>query len=118
SLTPAIAQLLPESEARRELQRRSLVAAGYHSRESWINLTAVRFVLSFLSMVIVGFWLNVAPEPMEPWLLALLVAAPLMMWAIPPLVVGYQAAERKIDIERGIPDVLDMMNMGVSQGLT
>ena len=118
SLTPSIAQLLPETDARREVQRKSLVGAGYYARAAWLNLTAIRFVLSFLALVIVGFWLIVAPPAVEPWLLGLLVMAPLFMWALPPLVVAFKAAERKIDVERGLPDVLDMMNMGVSQGLT
>jgi tight adherence protein C len=59
-----------------------------------------------------------APPAIEPWLLGLLVMAPLLMWALPPLIIAFKASERKIDIERGLPDVLDMMNMGVSQGLT
>ena len=118
SITPAVAQMLPETGARREVQRKNLASAGYHSRASWLNLTAIRFVLSFLALVIVGFWLIMAPPALEPWLLALLVMAPLFMWALPPLIVAYKASERKIDIERGLPDVLDMMNMGVSQGLT
>jgi tight adherence protein C len=118
SLTPSIAQLLPESNSRREVQRKTLAAAGYHSRAAWLNLSAIRFVLSFLALVIVGFWLIMAPPAIEPWLLGLLVMAPLFMWALPPLMVSFKAAERKIDIERGLPDVLDMMNMGVSQGLT
>jgi len=100
------------------VQRKNLVGAGYMSRASWINLTAVRFVLAFSLIVIVGYALIIAPPAMEPWLVALLVIAPLLAWSIPPLVVSYKASERKIDIERGLPDVLDMMNMGVSQGLT
>lgn len=118
SLTPSIAQLLPETDSRREMQRKSLVAAGYHSRASWLNLSAIRFALSFLSLVVVGIWLIMAPPAIEAWLLGLLVMAPLFMWALPPLIVAFKASERKIDIERGLPDVLDMMNMGVSQGLT
>jgi tight adherence protein C len=118
SITPAIAQLLPETDARRDSQRKNLIAAGYHSRASWLNLASIRFVLSFLAMVVVGFWLIVAPPALEVWLIGLLVAAPLFLWAIPPLLVAFKATERKSDIERGLPDVLDMMNMGVSQGLT
>jgi tight adherence protein C len=118
SMTPAIAQLLPETDARRDSQRKNLIAAGYHSRASWLNLASIRFVLSFLAMVVVGFWLIVAPPALEVWLIGLLVAAPLFLWAIPPLLVAFKATERKADIERGLPDVLDMMNMGVSQGLT
>lgn len=118
SLTPSIAQLLPETDARKTAQRKTLLAAGYHSRASSLNLSAIRFTLSFLALVIVGFWLIMAPPAIEPWLLALLVIAPPFMWALPPLMVNFKAAERKIDIERGLPDVLDMMNMGVSQGLT
>jgi tight adherence protein C len=118
ALTPALAELLPESAARREAQRKSLLGAGYLSRASWLNLTAIRFVLAFLSLVITGFWLLMAPPALEPWLLGAVVLAPLFFWALPPLIVSWQASERKIDIERGLPDVLDMLNMGVSQGLT
>ncbi len=43
---------------------------------------------------------------------------PFHCWAVPPLIVTFKASERKIDIERGLPDLLDMLNMGISQGLT
>ncbi len=117
-LTPSLAQMLPETAPRRETQRKNLVGAGYQTRASWINLTAIRFVLAFLAVVIVGYLLIMAPPVLEPWLMAFLVIAPILAWALPPLVVSHKASERKIDIERGLPDVLDMMNMGVSQGLT
>ena len=118
SVTPSLAQLLPESESRREVQRKNLTAAGYRSRASWLNLTALRFVLAFLSMVIIGALLIMAPPVAEPWLMGLLVGIPLLLWALPPLIVAVKAHERKIDIDRGLPDILDMLNMGVSQGLT
>ena len=118
SMTPALAQMLPESDARRSIQRQNLTAAGYRSRASWLNLTAVRFVLAFLCLVVMGLLLLVAPAAAEPWLMGAIVAGPLLMWALPPLLVSAKASERRIDIERGLPDVLDMLNMGVSQGLT
>ncbi|MBL8818646.1 MAG: type II secretion system F family protein [Planctomyces sp.] len=117
-ITPSLAQLLPETAARREIQRKSLLGAGYRSRASWLNLTATRFVLAFFSLISIGFWLIMAPPSLEPWLLAMVVVVPMLMWAIPPLVVSVKASDRKIDIERGLPDVLDMLNMGVSQGLS
>ncbi len=117
-ITPAVAQLLPESAARRETQRKNLTGAGYFSRASWMNLAALRFLLGFMAVVVIGILLIFAPPVAEPWLVVLLVIAPLMAWAVPPLVVAFKASERRIDIDRGLPDVLDMMNMGVSQGLT
>ncbi len=116
--TPALAQMLPESASRKVKQRQDLAAAGYHSRGSWLNLNAVRFVLAFLGLALVGLALIVAPPAAEPYLLAAVIAAPLVGWAVPPLLVGSKAAERRADIERGLPDALDMLNMGVSQGLT
>jgi len=116
--TAAIAQLLPESDRRREEQQKNLVAAGYYSRAAWLNLNAIRFVLAFLVLLVVGFWLLTAPPQLEPVLLGLVVLGPLLMWALPPLIVASRASERRVNIERGLPDVLDMLNMGVSQGLT
>ena len=118
SATPALAEMLPESESRRIIQRQKLAAAGYHSRAAWINLNAVRFVLAFLTLVIGGFWLLMAPPQLETFLLSFVVLGPLVMWSLPPLFVSSKASERIIDIERGLPDVLDMLNMAVSQGLT
>ena len=116
--TPMLAQMLPESESRRETQRQNLVAAGYHSRAAWWNLNSIRFVLAFAALIAAGFWLLLASPQTELWALGTVVAAPLLMWGIPPLLVSSKAAERKIDIERGLPDVLDMLSMNVSQGLT
>ncbi len=118
NVTSALAEMLPESESRRTTQRQNLAAAGYHSRAAWINLNAVRFVLAFLTLVVGGFWLLMAPPQLETFLLGFVVLGPLVMWALPPLFVTSRANERKVDIERGLPDVLDMLNMGVSQGLT
>ena len=53
-ITSAVAQLLPESAGRREAQRKNLTGAGYFSRASWMNLTALRFVLAFCSVVFLG----------------------------------------------------------------
>lgn len=116
--TPALAQMLPETPSRKVKQRQDLAAAGYHSRGSWLNLNAVRFVFAFLGLALVGLALIVAPPVAEPYLLAAVIAAPLVGWAVPPLLVSSKAAERRGDIERGLPDALDMLNMGVSQGLT
>lgn len=116
--TRVLAQMLPESSRRKMKQRQDLNAAGYHSRASWLNLNSVRFVLAFLALAVTGMALIAVSPAAEPYLLAAVVAAPLLGWAVPPLLVSSKASERRADIERGLPDALDMLNMGVSQGLT
>ena len=46
------------------------------------------------------------------------ILAPLLGWALPTLYVRGKAKERKREIERAMPDLLDMLNMCVGQGLT
>ncbi|MEY3173675.1 MAG: hypothetical protein RLZZ436_1589 [Planctomycetota bacterium] len=116
--TAAIAQLLPETSRRRERQRKSLTAAGYRSRAAWINLAAIRFVLAFFALTLLGALLIMAPPVLEPYVIGAIVLIPLLLWALPPLLITFRATERTEDIERGLPDVMDMLNMGVSQGLT
>lgn len=116
--TPALAQMLPESESRRLTQRKNLMAAGYQSRAAWQNLSALRFILSFSSLCLLGLLLIMAPPEIESATVAAVVIVPLLMWALPPLAVASRASERTRDIEMGLPDVLDMLNMCVSQGLT
>jgi tight adherence protein C len=62
--------------------------------------------------------LLVAPKDAEPWIFAGLVLLPAIGWALPTLLVRRQAADRLAEIERSMPDMLDMLNMCVSQGLT
>jgi len=117
-VTAALAQMLPESEARKSIQRRNLTAAGYLSRASWMNLTAVRFVLAFGAMLMLGLLLLMVPPVVEPYIIGGLLLVPPLLWALPPLLVAARAGERVFEVERGLPDLLDMLNMCVSQGLT
>jgi tight adherence protein C len=117
-LTPEIAALLPDSGSRRDETRQELVSAGYYEPHALQNLSAVRYALMMLGVIVSLAALLFAPQRVE-WIAIIgLVALPLLGWAVPRLYVRGRAAERRSEIERGMPDVLDMLNMCVSQGLT
>lgn len=116
--TPVLAAFLPDSDARAEEARKELQAAGYYEPHAAQNFAALRYVLAFLGLLIAGTFLVLAPARVE-WIGMLgLILLPLLGWAVPRLYVRGQAAERRTEIERGMPDLLDMLNMCVSQGLT
>lgn len=117
-VTPTLAAMLPDSEPRREEARKELHAAGFYQPHAFENLAATRYLLMMLGLVIGGVALILAPQRLE-WLAVIsIVALPLLGWAFPRLYVRGQAAERRSQIEQGMPDLLDMLNMCVSQGLT
>jgi tight adherence protein C len=116
--TRVLAALLPESAERRAALKKSLRNAGYYEPHAWHNLAAARYLGVMLPIVIGLGLLLVAPPDAEPWIFAGLVLLPAMGWALPTLLVRRQAADRLAEIERAMPDLLDMMNMCVSQGLT
>ena len=117
-LNPALASLLPESAERREQSRKELLAAGYHSPHAVENLAATRYVYMMLALVVFGALLLIAPPRLEPWAIGGLIVGPMLGWALPMLRIRSQAEERKLEIGRAMPDLLDMLNMCVSQGLT
>jgi tight adherence protein C len=117
-LNPAMASLLPDTPQRREDARRDLNAAGYYSPHAVENLAAVRYALIMLAILVFGGLLLIVPVALEPWAVAGLVAGPLLGWALPVLYVRRKAADRIGEIGRAMPDLLDMLNMCVSQGLT
>ena len=117
-LNPALASLLPESAERREQSRKELLAAGYHSPHAVENLSATRYVYMMLALVVFGALLLIAPPRLEPWAMGGLIVGPMLGWALPMLRIRSQAEERKLEIGRAMPDLLDMLNMCVSQGLT
>jgi tight adherence protein C len=117
-LNPAFASLLPDSDERREEARKDLMAAGYYNPHAVENLAATRYVLMMLGMVTFGALLLIVPPRLEPWMVSGCILAPLLGWAVPALYIRNKARERRHQIERAMPDLLDMLNMCVSQGLT
>ncbi len=117
-LTPTLASLLPESPTRREQVERELRHAGFYQPHAWENLAALRYLGIVVPMIVCGVLLIAVPPRWEGMLLALLVLLPAAGWALPRLYVRRRAAERLALIEHGMPDMLDMLNMCVSQGMT
>lgn len=116
--TRVLAALLPESPDRRADIKRTLRNAGYYEPHAWHNLAAARYLGLMLPILIGLGLLLMAPQEIEPWIIGGLVLMPALGWALPTLLVRRQAADRLAEIERGMPDLLDMLNMCVSQGLT
>lgn len=117
-LNPAMAAALPDSPERQEDARKSLQAAGYYNPHALENLSAIRYALMMLSILFFGGLLILVPAQLEPWAVAGLVIGPILGWALPMLHVRNKAADRTREIGRAMPDLLDMLNMCVSQGLT
>jgi tight adherence protein C len=118
TVTPTLAALLPDSDVRREEARRDLQAAGYYQPHATSNLAAIRYLCILLPLMVLGLLLVLAPKTLERPLLIMMLIVPAAGWALPRLIVRGRAAARKSRIENGIPDLLDMLNMCVSQGMT
>jgi len=117
-LTGVLAALLPESATRREQLKGELRTAGFYGPHAWHNLAAFRYLGIMLPLVLFGTLLVLVPPQLEVAVLSLLVLASGMGWALPRLYVKSKAARRCLEIESALPDMLDMLNMCVSQGLT
>ena len=116
--TGVLASFLPQSAERRDETRRELWSAGFYQPHAVDNLSAIRYLLMIVPMFVLGGLLVIVPPTLERWVLGLLVIVPLLGWALPRLYVRGKAADRLNEIERAMPDMLDMLNMSVSQGLT
>jgi tight adherence protein C len=118
ALNPVLASLLPESPERQEAARKELSAAGYYNPHAVENLAALRYSLIMLSLLVFGGLLLIVPTRLEPMVIAGLVIGPILGWALPMLHIRRKAADRIREIGKAMPDLLDMLNMCVSQGLT
>jgi len=115
-ITPTLASLMPITDKSRV--ENELFQAGYYQPHALENLSAVRFSGMGISLIFFGtLFLFVPPEGEVPCAIAALIA-PMLCWAIPRVIIQNRGADRKSEIERAMPDMLDMLNMCVSQGLT
>lgn len=117
-LTPALSALLPESDARKQSLKHELIEAGYYTPHAYENLAAVRYLGLMLPLLFFGALLVFGPPQLEPVMLGLMVAGAVLGWSLPRLLVRSKAAKRRNEIEQALPDVIDLLNMCVSQGMT
>ncbi|WP_437224868.1 type II secretion system F family protein [Planctomicrobium sp. SH661] len=116
--TPVLSELLPTTEEGRRALTKSLRNAGYYTPHAWQNLSAVRYLGIVLPIILFGALLIVVPESLEAYMIAGMVVGPAIGWALPTLYIRGKAANRLREIENAMPDMLDLLNMCVSQGMT
>src|SRR5258708_26383517 len=116
--TPLLAALLPESDERRVATRKELQTAGYYQPHAVENLAAIRYLAIIVPLLVLGGLLLVVPARWERSILVSMLIVPPAAWALPRLIITRRAAERIFRIENAVPDMLDMLNMCVSQGMT
>jgi tight adherence protein C len=117
-VTPMLSSLLPDSTERHRQTVKELQEAGYYERNAVTNFRATRYLLIVVPVVLLGLMLLVVPPQFELYILGSMLLIPLLGWALPRLVLKSQAKERMFQIERAMPDMLDMLSMCVSQGMT
>jgi tight adherence protein C len=118
AVTPLLASLLPESQARREVLKKELQNAGYYQPHALLNLSAIRYVLIVVPMLAMGALMVAVPQNLEPFALGGMLGFSLLGWSLPRLYLRSKATDRRSEIERSLPDMLDMLNMCISQGMT
>lgn len=118
SATPILAAFLPEGDEARRLLARELKQAGDYAPHARENLAATRFLFMMGSLLLGGVCVLMAPRSVERALLIGTLVMTALGWAVPSLMVKNRAKSRRTEIERAIPDMMDMLNMCVSQGLT
>jgi tight adherence protein C len=117
-VTSSLAEFLPESDERKEAVSASLKNAGFYSAHAWHNLAAIRFLGIFLPIMVCGALLVLVPERLEGYVIGAMVVLALLGWSLPTMWVRGRAKKRLEEMGRGMPDMLDLLNMCVSQGMT
>jgi len=116
--TPSLAEMLPESDERKEAVAVALKNAGFYSAHAWHNLAAIRILGIILPILLCGLLLVVVPERLEPYVIGGMVVLTILGWSLPTMWVRSRAKARLEEMGRGMPDMLDLLNMCVSQGMT
>jgi len=112
-VTPTLAALMPLTDRTRV--ENELSQGGFYQPHALQNLSAVRFFGILLSLMFFGILFMFVPPVLEiPVAITALVVS-MLFWAVPRVLIQNRGTDRKSEIERAMPDMLDMC---VSQGLT
>jgi tight adherence protein C len=116
-ITLCLARALPESKSQAERIRADLERAGDHQPLAYERLAATRYAGMMASLIVFGTLTIIVPRPIEPWCLSGLAIGMFASWRIPVWRLRRRAAHRLDAIERGIPDLVDLVFLCLSQGL-
>ncbi|NQV24125.1 MAG: type II secretion system F family protein [Rhodopirellula sp.] len=114
--TSVISSVMPSPDIERTTKE--LTRAGYHQPHALQNLQAVRFMMLFGVLFLGGCAVVLVPSRFELFAILGTIGVAGFVWAVPRIFLQNRATERTSQLERAMPDMLDMLNMCVSQGLT
>ena len=118
-LKRAIAGVIPQSNSEIEKIERDLKRAGYYKSTALLEYMATRNTLVVGVIVMTGI-LSVIADPttqVPQWILASGLVTVLLGYALPRMMLHWQAGRRIDRIQRGLPDALDMVRMCLASGL-
>ncbi|MCA9187695.1 MAG: type II secretion system F family protein [Pirellulaceae bacterium] len=115
--TGAIAQLIPLPEKTRQTMAQELVVSGRYHLSALDDFLATRNLLFFsaILLVVAVFAAGIA-DGRELWFGTGGVVVCVLTYAVPRVALSASAQRRKNQIEKGIPDALDMIAMSVAGG--
>jgi tight adherence protein C len=117
-VTDCLAQALPQSRSRSAKIQADLKRAGCHDPRAYQNLAAVRYAGLLLSLIVFGTAAILASSRAEPWCVTALAVGMFASWWLPVWNLQRRATRRIDEIEQAIPDMVDLVDVCLSQGLT
>ena len=114
--TSTLSAVMPSPDIERT--NKELTRAGYHQPHAMQNLQAVRFMMLFGVFFLGACAVILVPQQFEIFAMLGTIVMAGLVWAVPRIFLQNKATERTSQLERAMPDMLDMLNMCVSQGLT
>ena len=111
--TSTLSAVMPSPDIERT--NKELTRAGYHQPHAMQNLQAVRFMMLFGVFFLGACAVILVPQQFEIFALLGTIVMAGLVWAVPRIFLQNKATERTSQLERAMPD---MLNMCVSQGLT
>jgi len=116
--TEALAAQIPESEKERQEFAALLKQAGMYSRTARASVYAYRFLLLVFPLVCAGILAIGSPREQTWKIMAGGVVAAMLLSIIPRLYVWYRRKTRLAEINGGLADMLDMLSMCLSGGMS
>ncbi len=116
----ALAGALPQSRDDQDRIERDLKRAGYYGMSALVEYLAARNTL-IIGFLLIGGGLAVAAPPSSSWPKTIFIGtgiACVAAYIVPRLVLKLQANKRLHRIETGLPDVLDLIRMCLTGGLS